>query len=112
MNSRREFLLAGAGLAAVAAGGCASAKCGCECGPAPVAGKGRCPFRLGVAGYTLYRYKNLEEALALLKSKGLTVRQLERLTGINRGVIQKAKSCQQEPSLLIPRRFFYGKYEL
>jgi len=35
-----------------------------------------------------------DEALALLKKKGLTVRQLERLTGINRGVIQKAKSCQ------------------
>lgn len=35
-----------------------------------------------------------DEALALLKSKGLTVRQLERLTGINRGVIQKAKRCQ------------------
>ncbi len=32
-----------------------------------------------------------DEAIALLKSKGLTVRQLERLTGINRGVIQKAK---------------------
>lgn len=35
-----------------------------------------------------------DEALTLLKRKGLTVRQLERLTGINRGVIQKAKSCQ------------------
>ena len=35
-----------------------------------------------------------DEALALLKRKGLTVRQLERLTGINRGVIQKAESCQ------------------
>ena len=33
-----------------------------------------------------------DEALALLKSRGLTVRQLERLTGINRGAIQKAKS--------------------
>lgn len=32
-----------------------------------------------------------DAALALLKSKGLTVRQLERLTGINRGVIQRAK---------------------
>ena len=30
-------------------------------------------------------------ALVLLKEKGITVRQLERLTGINRGVIQKAK---------------------
>jgi len=32
-----------------------------------------------------------DEALARLKRKGLSVRQLERLTGINRGVIQKAK---------------------
>lgn len=30
-------------------------------------------------------------ALVMLKKKGLTVRQIERLTGINRGVIQKAK---------------------
>lgn len=30
------------------------------------------------------------EALVLLKKEGLSVRQLERLTGINRGVIQKA----------------------
>lgn len=70
MNSRREFLLAGAGLAAVAAGGCASAKCGC--GSAPAVGKGACPFRLGVAGYTLYKYKKLEEALALLQTWGVT----------------------------------------
>ena len=48
-----------------------------------------------------YERTQRDEALALLKSKGLTVRQLERLTGINRGVIQKAKSCQQEPSPLI-----------
>lgn len=34
------------------------------------------------------------EALAQLKEKGISIRQLERLTGINRGVIQKAKSCQ------------------
>jgi hypothetical protein len=31
-----------------------------------------------------------DAALRKLKSKGLSVRQLERLTGINRGVIQKA----------------------
>lgn len=31
-----------------------------------------------------------DEALAFLKSKGISIRQLERLTGINRGVIQKA----------------------
>lgn len=34
-------------------------------------------------------------ALALLKEKGITVRQLERLTGINRGVIQKAKGVNE-----------------
>ena len=31
-----------------------------------------------------------DEILALLKSEGLSVRQIERLTGINRGVVQKA----------------------
>lgn len=31
-----------------------------------------------------------DAALSLLKSKGLTIRQLERLTGINRGIIQRA----------------------
>lgn len=31
-----------------------------------------------------------DAALALLKKKGLSIRQLERLTGINRGVVQKA----------------------
>jgi len=35
-----------------------------------------------------------DEALALLKDCGVSVRQLERLTGINRGIIQKAKRCQ------------------
>ena len=37
-----------------------------------------------------YERQQRDEALALLKKKGLTVRQLERLTGINRGIIQKA----------------------
>ena len=32
-----------------------------------------------------------DEALVVLKEKGLTIRQIERLTGINRGIIQKAK---------------------
>lgn len=41
-----------------------------------------------------------DEALALLREHGLSVRQLERLTGINRGVIQKARSCRSEPSLM------------
>lgn len=35
--------------------------------------------------------KQRDEALAMLKKKGISVRRLERLTGINRGVIQKAK---------------------
>ena len=39
-----------------------------------------------------FRKEQRDNALALLKEKGLTVRQLERLTGINRGVIQKAKA--------------------
>lgn len=37
-----------------------------------------------------YERQQRDEALSLLKKKGLTVRQLERLTGINRGIIQKA----------------------
>ena len=38
-----------------------------------------------------YGRKQRDEALTLLKGQGLSVRQIERLTGINRGVIQKAK---------------------
>ena len=34
--------------------------------------------------------KARNEALKRLKTRGLTIRQIERLTGINRGVIQKA----------------------
>ena len=34
--------------------------------------------------------KDRDAALRKLKARGLTVRQLERLTGLNRGVIQKA----------------------
>ena len=37
-----------------------------------------------------YDRKERDNALALLKKKGLSIRQIERLTGINRGVIQKA----------------------
>ena len=33
--------------------------------------------------------KQRDEALAMLKKKGVSIRQLERLTGINRGIIQK-----------------------
>ena len=35
-------------------------------------------------------HENRDAALRLLKDKGLTIRQIERLTGINRGVIQRA----------------------
>ena len=44
------------------------------------------------------RGRFLMTTLVILKSSGLSIRQIERLTGINRGVIQKAKSCQPEPS--------------
>lgn len=37
-----------------------------------------------------FERKERDEALRGLKDRGITVRQLERLTGINRGVIQKA----------------------
>ena len=37
-----------------------------------------------------FEKKQRDEMLALLKKKGLSVRQIERLTGINRGIIQKA----------------------
>ena len=36
-----------------------------------------------------YERKQRDEALALLKKKGVSIRQLERLTGLNRGIIQK-----------------------
>ena len=44
------------------------------------------------SGTVLQRYARADRDAALkeLKQKGLTVRQLERLTGLNRGVIQKA----------------------
>lgn len=50
----------------------------------------------GASGTTLQGMSKIDrnETLALLKSKGLSVRQLERLTGINRGVIQKAKASK------------------
>jgi REP element-mobilizing transposase RayT len=34
--------------------------------------------------------------LALLKNKGLSIRQISRLTGINRGIVQKASNYQQK----------------
>ena len=53
---------------------------------------------LGISsGTRLQQYDRAQRdnALALLKEKGITVRQLKRLTGINRGVIQKAKSVSE-----------------
>lgn len=45
-----------------------------------------------VSGTELQQWdkRRRDEALRALKAKGLSIRQLERLTGINRGVIQKA----------------------
>ena len=59
---------------------------------------------LGVTNGTQLQHldrNSRDEALAVLKETGLTVRQIERLTGINRGIIQKAKSSRKmsiEPS--------------
>ncbi|MBR1906259.1 MAG: hypothetical protein IJ819_07355, partial [Clostridiales bacterium] len=49
--------------------------------------------RLGVnSGTALQKYERKErnEALRKLKGEGMTVRQIERLTGINRNIVQKA----------------------
>jgi len=46
-----------------------------------------------------FEKKNRDAALATLREKGLTVRQIERLTGINRGVIQHIK-CDKGDSPL------------
>ena len=48
---------------------------------------------LGIESGTMlqsWEWKDRNAALKLLKGKGLKIRQIERLTGINRGVIQKA----------------------
>ena len=37
-----------------------------------------------------YDRESRDEVIRLLKQKGLTIRQIERLTGISRGVIQRA----------------------
>lgn len=47
-----------------------------------------------------------DKALVLLKEKGLSVRQIERLTGINRGLIQKAGKVVSKNR---PRRHPKGK---
>ncbi len=43
-----------------------------------------------VAEFQALSREKRDSCLAQLKEKGLTVRQIERLTGINRGVVQKA----------------------
>ncbi len=43
-----------------------------------------------VAEYQALSREKRDSCLAQLKEKGLTVCQIERLTGINRGVVQKA----------------------
>ena len=55
------------------------------------------------SGTQLQQWEKKERDVALkeMKGKGLSVRQLERLTGINRGVIQKARDAEKlsgEPS--------------
>ena len=48
---------------------------------------------LGIESGTViqtYNRKERNRAIAILKAAGLSIRQIERLTGINRGVIQKA----------------------
>ncbi len=42
-----------------------------------------------------YNRKDRDEALDLLRKKGLTIRQIERLTGINRSVIQRVGMIQR-----------------
>ena len=65
---RREFLGMGACAAALAAGGCVSVG-----GSAAASGGGRrnCPFRIGVAGYTLVKF-SLDESLKLLQKWGVS----------------------------------------
>ena len=65
---RREFLGMGACAAALAAGGCVSVG-----GGTATSGGGRrsCPFRIGVAGYTLVKF-SLDESLKLLQKWGVS----------------------------------------
>ncbi len=68
--SRRSFIsgsMAALGAAALS-GGCAAARC-VKSAQTP-AGEGACPFRLGVAGYTLGGY-DLDGALQVLKRDGV-----------------------------------------
>ena len=68
--NRLDFIRGGAALGAVAAAGCVTGKkepCrGCE-DLAKTKGRGKCPFRLGAAGYTFHKF-SLDETLAMLKT--------------------------------------------
>ena len=66
--NRLEFIRGGAVLGAIAAAGCATDKAASCCGcAAPSKGRGKCPFRLGVAGYTFHKF-SLDETLAMLRT--------------------------------------------
>ena len=66
--NRLDFIRGGAVLGALAAAGCATDKAASCCGcAAPAKGRGKCPFRLGVAGYTFNKF-SLDETLAMLKT--------------------------------------------
>jgi len=65
--NRLEFIKGGAVLGAIAAAGCATDKAASCCGcAAPAKGRGKCPFRLGVAGYTFHKF-SLDDTLAMLR---------------------------------------------
>ena len=71
-TSRRDFFMGAAAVAATSAlAGCASGggRC-CGKGGASPAGEGNCPFRLGVAGYTLGGF-GLDESLKMLNCFGI-----------------------------------------
>ena len=63
--NRREFLKCGAACGAMAAAGCATG--GAKRATAAAGKSGGCPFRLGVAGYTLVKF-SLDESLKMLKT--------------------------------------------
>jgi REP element-mobilizing transposase RayT len=55
-----------------------------------IAGLGSCNLLAGLDK------ASRDQTLARLKGEGFTVRQLSRLTGINRGIVQKAKDIDQQ----------------
>ena len=68
---RREFFKGAASVAAtVALAGCATGGAGRRAKGAAPAGEGNCPFRLGVAGYTLGGF-GIDDALKLLERDGI-----------------------------------------